>query len=128
MRFYFLLFRFYEWLVERIEERIVGSGWRDTLVLNVVAQAIASIIILSFFGGLYLVARQAENDLVTAGIMVAVVVGLFMLAVIWRMIANWIEGVRLRVELDRTQHCPSCGRECSETTTVCPRCEQKIKR
>ncbi len=118
-------------LDERVERWLSGEeGWRSTSLLALVSQMVTALIVfgsIATFGSLIYVCSWASPNMPWIWLvpLAAILVLLAMVVRRWR--SNVIEDDFERHELDKTRFCPSCGRECSVHTPVCPRCETELR-
>ena len=116
---------------DRVERWLGGEeGWRSTTLLALVSQTVTALILLGFLaavGGVIYVCGSSGPEVrwIWWVLLAAVLIPLAMVVHRWR--SNVMEDDLERHELDKTRFCPSCGRECSVRTRVCPRCETELR-
>ncbi|MGO9109346.1 MAG: hypothetical protein ACLP9L_08945 [Thermoguttaceae bacterium] len=126
-----LLYAFVAALDDRVERWLCGEeGWRSTFLLALVSQTVTTSILLGSLatvGGVVYFCRWANPDVrwIWCVLLAAILVPLAMIIHRWQ--SNLIEDDLERHEFDKTRFCPSCGRECSVRTPVCPRCETELR-
>ena len=118
-------------LDDRVERWLGGEeGWRSTALLALVSQTVTALILLgslAAIGVAIYVGSWASPDMRWTWwvLLAAILVPLVMIILRWQ--SNLIEDDLERHEFDKTRFCPSCGRECSVRTPVCPRCETEFR-
>ncbi len=119
-------------LDDRVERWLGGEeGWRSTTLLTLVSQTVTALILLGYLaavGGVIYVCSSASPDMRWIWcVLLAAIILVPLAMVIHRWQSNLIEDDLERHEFDKTRFCPSCGRECSMRTPVCPRCETELR-
>ncbi len=127
-----LLWRLLEFLDERVERWLSDKqDWRSTALLSVVSQTVTASIVLFpvlVIGAMVYACRYEDIDVrwLWGTVLVLVLVPLVVVLRRWQL--NILDDRDERVAGDKTRFCPSCGRECSVSTVVCPRCEASLRR